>query len=392
MRVLITSSVDLRKTAPNRLHHFVRYLSRKHEITAICINDWWKAGLVDTSKYYQDFKEILDNIDIKYITEKKITPFKQELLSPRLIKLESCKDFDVLLNSDAPISGYYIAKKLNLPMIYDLADDVPEMIANSPQIPRLLRPFGKWIGRYMLKRNIAIAKKVMGISRTLQNKYLIPDEKFELIPNGVDTKLFRKVESDLRERLGLEDNFVLGYVGVLREWVDLTPVYQAIKNLEDVKLLIVGEEGMLKENREIVRRYRVEDKVVFAGTVPYTKVPEYISAMDVCLIPFKRNAISQNAVPLKLFEYMACEKPVISTRLEGVMEVVGDMILYADTVDEYIAQIKNIIDNTDLAEELGEKGRKFVIENYDWKKIVGRLDLILEDIQYSEKVKSTRES
>jgi len=382
MRILITSIVDLRKTAPNRLHHFIRHLSQKHEITAICINDWWKASLVDTSKYYQDFKDVLDNIEIKYITEKKISPFKQELLSPRLMKLESSdEDFDAILNYNTLISGYYVAKKLNLPMIYDLADDLPEMIANSPQIPILLRPLGRWIGRSMLKRNIVVARKVTGIAKTLQDNYSIPDEKFELIPNGVDTELFKRVKSDLRERLGLEDNFVLGYVGVLREWVDLTPVYQAIRNLEDVKLLIVGEEGMLRENRELVRRYGVEDKVILAGTVSYTKVPEYISVMDVCLIPFKCNAISQNAVPLKLFEYMACEKPVISTRLKGVMEVVGDLILYADTVEEYVMQIKNLANNPELAEELGKNGRKFVIENYDWKKIVGRLDLILENVQ-----------
>lgn len=380
MKILIISIVDLKKTAPNRLHHFIKYLSKKHEITAVCINDWWKAKLVDTSKYYQDFKDILDSIEIKYITEKKISPFKQEFLSPKLMKLENVRrDFDIILNYNTLISGYYVAKKLKLPMIYDLADDLPEMIANSPQIPKFLRPLGRWIGRSMLKRNIVVASKVTGIAKTLQDNYSIPDEKFELIPNGVDTELFKRVKSDLREGLGLEDNFVLGYVGVLREWVDLTPVYQAIKKFEDVKLLIVGEEGMLKENREMVRRLGIEDKVVFAGTVPYTKVPEYISAMDVCLIPFKRNAISQNAVPLKLFEYMACEKPVISTRLRGVMEVVGNMVLYADTVDEYVTQISNVANNPELIKELGRNGRIFVIENYDWRRIVGRLEKLLEN-------------
>lgn len=378
MRILITSIVDLKKTAPNRLHHFIRYLSQKHEVTAICINDWWKASLVDMNKYYQDFKDVLDNIELKYITEKRISPFKQEFLSPSLIKLENIEDdFDIILNYNTLISGYYIAKKLKLPMIYDLADDLPEMIASSPQIPIFLRPFGKLIGKIMLKRNITIAKRVIGISKTLQDNYSIPDEKFGLVPNGVDTDLFKKVKSDVREMFGLDDCFILGYVGVLREWVDLTPVYRAIKNLEDVKLLIVGEEGMLQKNMEMIRRYGLEDKVIFAGTVPYTKVPEYISAMDVCLIPFKRNAVSQNAVPLKLFEYMACEKPVISTKLKGVMEVVGDTILYADTVNEYVMQIKRLANNPELVEEIGKNGRKFVVENYEWKIIVKKLDKII---------------
>jgi len=376
MKILVTSIVDLRKTAPNRLHHFIKFLSRHHELSAICINDWWKAEQVDTSKYYRDFKKIIDSVDIHYITNRRISPIKQEFLAPILLDLPK-DDFDVILNYNTLISGYYVAKKLKLPMIYDLADDLPEMIANSPQIPKFLRFFGKWIGETMLKRTVAISTKVTGISDTLRVNYSIPNGKFEFIPNGVDTELFKKVKSNLKQELGLDNCFVLGYVGVLREWVDLKPVYQAVKDFEDVRVLIVGEEGMLKENKKMVREYGVEDKVIFAGTVPYTDVPKYISAMDVCLIPFKQNAISQSAVPLKLFEYMACEKPVISTRLRGVMEVVGDRILYADTADEYVVWIRDLIDNPDLTGELGRSGREFVIENYDWKSIVEKLGELL---------------
>lgn len=383
MRILITSIVDLRKTAPNRLHHFIKYLSKKHEITAVCINDWWKAKLVDTSKYYQDFMEIFNNIEIKYITEKRISPFKQEFFSPKLMKLKNdFNDFDVIFNYNTLISGYYVAKELKLPMVYDLADDLPEMIANSPQIPRVLRLFGRFVGQYMLKKNVAISRKITGISRILQDSYSIPNEKFELVPNGVDTKLFRRVKSDLKAELELEDYFVLGYVGVLREWVDLRPVYQAIRNLNDVKLLIVGEEGMLSENKELIRRYRVEDKVIFTGTVPYTKVPLYISVMDVCLIPFKQNAISQNAVPLKLFEYMACEKPVISTNLKGVREAVGDRVLYANTEQEYKDCIKTLMSSPEFANELGKRGREFVVENYEWSKIAEKLEEIIGGVVF----------
>ena len=383
MKILITSIVDLRKTAPNRLHHFIKYLSKKHEITAVCINDWWKAKLVDTSKYYQDFIRIFDNIEIKYITEKRISPFKQEFFSPKLMQLKNdFDDFDVIFNYNTLISGYYASKELKLPIVYDLADDLPEMIANSPQIPRVLRLFGKLVGQYMLKKNVTISRKITSISKILQDSYFIPSGKFELVPNGVDTKLFRRVKSNIKAELWLEDYFVLGYVGVLREWVDLRPVYQAIRNLNDVKLLIVGEEGMLSENKELIRRYRVEDKVIFAGTVPYTKVPLYISAMDVCLIPFKQNAISQNAVPLKLFEYMACEKPVISADLKGVREAVGDRVLYANTEQEYKDCIKTLISSPEFANELGKRGRDFVVENYEWSKIAEKLEEIIGGVVF----------
>ena len=120
-------------------------------------------------------------------------------------------------------------------------------------------------------------------------------------------------------------------MGVLREWVDLTPVYQVLKKMDNTKLLIVGQEGLFRENQELVKKFGVQDKVIFTGNVPYVRVPEYIAAMDVCLIPFKNNDISHNAVPLKLFEYMACEKPVISSRIAGVQQIAKNNIFYADT-------------------------------------------------------------
>ncbi len=378
MKILIPSIVDLRKTAPNRLHHFIKHLSKRHEITAICINDWWKAELVDTNKYYQDFNGTLDNIEIKYITEKKVSPFKQEFLSRRLLNLKNENGYDVIFNYNTLISGHHMAKKLNIPMIYDLADDLPAMIGDSPQIPRFARPFGKWIGRSALKRSVKISKKVTGITKGLQESYSIPDKKFVLVPNGVDTELFRKVKSGLREELGLENYFVLGYVGVLREWVDLTPVYQAIKSFENVTLLMVGEEGMFKENKEIVKKYGIEDKVIFTGTVPYNKVPEYISAMDACLIPFKNNAISRYALPLKMFEYMACEKPVISTELPGVKAAAGNKVLYAANEKKWKEKIMELYKDEESQRVMGRTGRKFVEENYDWETIVEKLEKILE--------------
>lgn len=63
------------------------------------------------------------------------------------------------------------------------------------------------------------------------------------------------------------------------------------------------------------------------------------SAMDFCLIPFKRSSISENALLLKLFEYMACEKPIISTELPGIKAVVGNKVMYAANEDEYKEKI-----------------------------------------------------
>jgi glycosyltransferase involved in cell wall biosynthesis len=379
LQILIPAIIDIQKTAPNRLHQFIKELSKKHKITVVCINDFWKAGQVDTGRHYQDFDEILKNIDIMYFTQKKTSPIMQEVFSPLFLRNIPNNGYDVIFNYNTLISGTYLAQKFNIPMVYDIADDLPAMIGDSPQIPTGLGGIGRWFGEKMVEKTIQHSAKVCAISDIFRTDHSIPEDKFQVVPNGVDTTLFRKVESSIREDLKIKSHFVLGYVGVLREWVDLAPVYQVLPKLDNTKLLVVGQEGLYEENRKMVKDLGIEDKVIFTGNVPYADVPKYIAAMDVCLIPFKDNAISHNAVPLKLFEYMACEKPVISTNLEGVRNAVGDRIFYCDQAEDYYQTIQKFKKDGSPVNSL-QINRKYVEEHSEWSAIGKSVEQILGEI------------
>jgi len=267
----------------------------------------------------------------------------------------------------------------NIETVFDMADDLIAMIKDSPQIPYVLRPLGGYLGKEILKKNIEKSKKIILSTDLLKETYNIPEEKVEIIPNGVDTNLFKNYE-EAKKELGL-NGFIIGYVGVLREWVDLEPVFKALKILtnkyRDIKMVVVGKEGRFKENIELAEKYEVGEKVIFTGTIPYSQVPKYISVMDVCLIPFKLNKIAQNALPLKLFEYMACEKPVISTEIQGVKRAVGNKVLYASDVREYTEKINMLYEDKRLRGKLGKEGRRFVEENYRGEEIAKRVEDIL---------------
>jgi glycosyltransferase involved in cell wall biosynthesis len=368
MNILITAIIDVKKTAPNRLHHFIKYLSVNHEITVICLNDAWKAKQVTVASHYKDFDEIMSSLDVKYITEKNVSPIQQEILSPiyfRNIRELRERKFDVIFNYNTLVLGYYLTKMLKVPMVYDIADDLPAMIGDSPQIPKFLRGIGKWIGSFMMNRTIHTAKRVCAISDVFRKEYSIPQEKFQIISNGVDTSIFKKVTSSIRQDLDIDRDFVLGYVGVLREWVDFVPVYRALKKIDNTKLIIVGQEGLYQENKQLVKELGIENKVFFIGNVPYADVPRYIAAMDVCIIPFKDNAISHNAVPLKLFEYMACEKPVISSELLGIRDIVKNRIIYATNDAEWHEAIHHVQTSKSSIMNLGQN-RQFVIDQFEW--------------------------
>ena len=369
----MTSIVDLKKSQHNRPHQFVKYLSKNHEITILSINDWWKGDQGDLESYSSFFNDFLDNVDYFYLTDRKISPILQEVLFTKKIKELSKEDFDVHLNYNSLISGYRLSKCFNT--ILDLADDLTEMIRQSPQIPGFLRPIGGLMGDYYIKKDIDHAKYVTLTTSEIGENYHIPLKKAEIIPNGVDTQKFTYYVNS-KEELGL-NGFIVGYVGVLREWVDLEPVFKALTDLNhEIKLLIVGSEGRLKENKKLAKKWGVSDRVIFTGMVPYSEVPKYVSAMDVGLIPFNLSKVSHNALPLKLFEYMACEKPVISTEIDSLKAKFPKEILYTKNNDDYVNKIKMIYEDHLLSKKLGQGGRK-IAEKHNWEHITTKLEDVL---------------
>ncbi len=393
MKILITSIVDLKKTAHNRLHEFVKHLSQNHKVTVLSINDWWRTKQADIALYAQGFEDTFRSISIRYFTQWEIRPVYQELASiitlGRVLDEIHYQQFDIHLNYSSLLSGLFVARKMQsagIRTIYDVADDLPAMIRVSPQMPALLRPAGQFLGKIACRKNVAIAEQVSVITEQLRNSLGIPPAKTVVITNGVDIELFKNCPSpQLKKKLGLGQAFVLGYVGVLREWVDFEPVFAMVKSFEseepyvDAKVLIVGEEGGLKKNKALSQHYGISGKVIFTGTVPYSQVPVYISCMDVCLIPFKNDSASQSRFPLKLLEYMACGKPVVSIRLKGVMEAVRERVLYASNSQELKIKILDLYNNEGLRTKMGLEGRKFVEDNYSWPRICLRLEEVLSE-------------
>ena len=127
MRILITSIVDLKKTPHNRLHQFIRYLSKDHQIVVLSINDWWKATQADSTQYVKGLENRLDKIDIIYFTHKKVSPILQEigsiLVLNQFLKGIDSDSFDVHINYNSLIAGYFVARRMKakgINTIYDV--------------------------------------------------------------------------------------------------------------------------------------------------------------------------------------------------------------------------------------------------------------------------------
>lgn len=375
MNILVISLPDLKRIPPQRPHHLLKHLSQKHKVTVLCVNAWWLEERQD-----EYLKESLKNINIHYIAENKLNPVCQEILATR--RLRGLRDtFDCVVSLNSLLASYFVVKEVQIPSVFDICDDIISWIGTSPQIPTFLKPIGKLAGSFILQRNINISRQVTYSTEILKQSYKLPDDKSILIPNGVDTNLFYRRNRKIRDRLNIsDDEFVLGFVGFLGQWINLETVFKTIRMLQDqikIKMVIVGDGNKLLTYKSLSEKYGIQKNVIFTGGVPYLDVPEYISCMDICLLPFDRSAVSQSALPFKLLEYMACERPVISSPILGAKNAVGDMVFYASNQYELTQSILKLYYDEELRIKLGKRGREFVNQNYNWDKICNKFEKVL---------------
>lgn len=380
MKILSVSLPDLRRIYPQRYHQLLKHLSEKHEVQVLCVRAWGTDQIRDE---YLD--NCLRNVDIVYPSSRQTNSLVQDmqLATKSAADLKIKKEFDVLLNFNDLIGAYFIRRRLELPMVFDICDDLPNYVGQSSQVPGLLRPFGHRLGNLMLKRNVRASARITYTTEFLQKTYAFEKNKSTLIPNGVDLELFRPHQVPQNHGSAPVPEFTMGFVGFLGPWIDFITPLKCLRDLIDEKYrinaIVVGTGPELPRLKEAADRLRISDHIIFAGNVRYMEIPIYISRMDVCLLPFKKDSVSENALPLKLFEYMACEKPVVSTELSGVVQAVGDSILYASGEEELKHQIIKLYEDEALRTAIGRHGKEIVTARYNWSSISARFEEVVQE-------------
>jgi polysaccharide pyruvyl transferase CsaB len=166
-----------------------------------------------------------------------------------------------------------------------------------------------------------------------------------LCPNGVDYRHFagyrlHEPPSDLEPALAA-GNPVIGYYGALAEWIDYELALHAARALPDHSFVFIGPDydGSMKQ-AEVFSL----PNVWWLGVKGYGALPAYLHHFDVATIPFKVNEVTHSVSPLKLFEYMAGGRPVVTTALRECARYPA--VLVAEDADDWIAKLED-------AEKLG---------------------------------------
>jgi glycosyltransferase involved in cell wall biosynthesis len=152
------------------------------------------------------------------------------------------------------------------------------------------------------------------------------------VPNGADVAHFSAAAAPAAELSGVPRP-VIGFVGGLSEWVDITLVAELARAHPEWSFVLVGPVAI--DISSVVGLPNVRR----LGPRPYASLPDYLAAMDVGLIPFKQDQLTHHADPIKAYEYLAAGLPIVATDLPALRRL-GDVIRLADSPAAFAAHIE----------------------------------------------------
>jgi glycosyltransferase involved in cell wall biosynthesis len=210
----------------------------------------------------------------------------------------------------------------SVPVIYEMMDDYG-------MIQPRRRPIIDRNENRMLQR----ADRVMVTSANLLAKAMkyVPPERCFQIGNGVDIGKFHKSDyAQLPENCFKNGRKIIGYIGAIEWWLDYDLINAIAANYPRCNVVFVGPVRYDK--------IPVRDNLFFLGKRPFESVPDYCNAFDVCLIPFKPGEFADTINPVKLYEYFALGKPVVSYIMKELLQY-RDGLYLADSQKSFVDQI-----------------------------------------------------
>jgi len=164
-----------------------------------------------------------------------------------------------------------------------------------------------------------------------------------------------------------------GYVGAINAKLDLTLFIELAQRLPRWTVVLVGPVECAKGDSRL-QTLRNMPNVHFLGKKPVEAVPHYIKGLDVCLLPYERNEWTRHISSLKLYEYLACGKPVVSSDVPAAREQ-GELVAIAQNVEQFVSLVEGAL--YDNSEDMVKRRRQVASQN-TWRHRVERISALIE--------------
>jgi glycosyltransferase involved in cell wall biosynthesis len=281
--------------------------------------------------------------------------------------------FDLIQAYFLPLAGFvgaYAGKYLDIPSVVSIRGNDIERAAFDP---------GKFSHVMYALQNANTVTTNASILAKKAKAFI--DREIPVIPNGIDTTLFKPMERNevLAETVGVETgkkkeerSMVIGFVGELREkkgQLALQFAYAQVYKRKPATLLIVGEvrAGADGQAWAEFRGANPDCQVVVTGQVPHKDLPAYYSLMDVFVHPSLRDGM-----PNALLEAMACGLPVIATPVGGAVDVIQDgkngIFVNVNDTNDLAQKILDLLDDPEKRATLGKNARESIAGRFTLEK------------------------
>jgi glycosyltransferase involved in cell wall biosynthesis len=324
--------------------------------------------------------EIYEGINIK--RAKPLTTIFTTPVTPKLKQRILHDKHDIIhAHYPPPLASHYAAKaskKNKTPFILTYHCDLvlPKFYGSA-----LTSFYRSSLGRRTLKITkevIVTTKTYAATSRDLWNIKPI------VIPNAIDPSKFnpKGVGDYVRKKHDLNDSKMILYVGRLKYHKGLEYLIESAQYTEaDVKYVLVGGGEFKQRLKSLTNEKKLNDRIIFAGEVANSELPQYYSACDIFVLPSVSRLEAFGIVGL---EAMASAKPVIISDIPGVREVIEEGVcgLLSEPMNpkDLGSKITQLLSDPGLMRKMGEAGRKKVLEEFTWDKVVLQTEKAYEDI------------
>ena len=326
-------------------------------------------------------REIIDGFNVyhpRYFVMPKIGRslygflFTMSLL-PKIKKLYKELKFDMILSTWAypdAFGSYLIAKALKKSIVIKI---------HGTDINLYTRYF---LRRKMIAWALSNSDKTISVSDALKEeitKIGVPSNKIVVIPNGINTELFKPMDQlECRRVVGLPlDKKIILYAGNFEYVKGVDMLIDAFGGLlqlrDDTLLVLLGDGSFYKKLREKAEVFNMESRVIFAGRIKHDAMRYYMNASDVFCLPSR-----SEGCPNVVLEAMACGKPVVATKVGGIPELVSDSnfgILVTPENPRYLTDaLKEALDKKWDYKEIALHVSKFT-----WVENAKKLSQVLKD-------------
>jgi glycosyltransferase involved in cell wall biosynthesis len=256
-----------------------------------------------------------------------------------------------------------VARLRRIPLVVE----VNELVGDSRiRAQPLFSPLARWSDRFLFRRATLIVVVSPHLKRRVM-EYGIPENRILVLPNAVSEDELAIATQPFPLKLP-PASFLLGFTGWLVEWHRLDFLIDALAapQFSSVILVLIGD-GPLRPALES-QAHTLGVRLHFTGPLPHSSIPAALRSMDACVVPHSNSYRS----PIKLFEFMAQQRPVIAPRTEPIESVVTDgrdaLLFTPLDVASFRLTLQKLLDSSALRQSIGASARSLIEQKHTWER------------------------